>query len=521
MVALRDEIGEARLEDVPALVAQMERLQGVSLTRGDLQTMLVDPAAPYFGHLRLREEVAGRGAVERDVFIGRATFVDAAARVNIVDWRHAPVSQLFYRYAEGSDYEEQFGDRDVSGEIVARRILTIEGGVLVRVACPQGVWARRPRVTGAATRRLAAHRPADARARGRPGDGGASGARRAGRRARRPAGAGPPPPRDRGAARPAPVRRHHRARRRGGRHPGRRRQRQDDGRPAPARVPGAHVPASASRRGAWRSSRTARRWRRTSASCCRRWASGACASTTFMRAGRARAAPRAARGCAPPSSTMRPPAVTRVKSHPALLHELTRLAAAYRGKRTSRAAVELWADLLTDRARLLALVRDAAEMPVSERDVLEAHRAMTDRVAAVVARDPREGGAEAAAAKKVGAYRRGQAAAQAGRAAGPTCTGRRWAWRRSWAREPSTAICPRAYAGSRATSTTRATATMTRTTTRTCAARPASTACPPTTTCPCWTPTTSPSCCAPTSCCAARGGRLRTCSWTRRRICRR
>jgi len=28
MVALRDEIGEARLEDVPALVAQMERLQG-------------------------------------------------------------------------------------------------------------------------------------------------------------------------------------------------------------------------------------------------------------------------------------------------------------------------------------------------------------------------------------------------------------------------------------------------------------------------------------------------------------
>ena len=38
MVALRDEIGEARLEDVPALVAQMERLQGVALTRADLQT---------------------------------------------------------------------------------------------------------------------------------------------------------------------------------------------------------------------------------------------------------------------------------------------------------------------------------------------------------------------------------------------------------------------------------------------------------------------------------------------------
>ena len=142
MVALRDEIGEARLEDVPALVAQMERLQGVSATRGDLQTLLVDPASPYFGHLRLSERIPGRGEVQRDVLIGRATFVDAAARVNIVDWRHAPVSQLFYRYAEGSDYEERFGDRDVEGDIVARRTLTIENGVLLRVACPQGVWAR-------------------------------------------------------------------------------------------------------------------------------------------------------------------------------------------------------------------------------------------------------------------------------------------------------------------------------------------------------------------------------------------
>ena len=78
MIALRDEIGEARLEDVPALVAQMERLQNVSLTRGELQTILVDPAAPYFGHLRLREEVRGR-VVERDVLIGRATFVDPGA----------------------------------------------------------------------------------------------------------------------------------------------------------------------------------------------------------------------------------------------------------------------------------------------------------------------------------------------------------------------------------------------------------------------------------------------------------
>src|SRR6185369_3243065 len=108
----------------------------------EAQGMLVDPASPYFGHLRLREEVPGRPPVERDVLIGRATFVDPASRVNIVDWRHAPVSQLYYRYDEGSDYEERFGEREVSGEIEARRTLTIQDGTLRRVACPQGVWTR-------------------------------------------------------------------------------------------------------------------------------------------------------------------------------------------------------------------------------------------------------------------------------------------------------------------------------------------------------------------------------------------
>ncbi len=46
---------------------------------------------------------------------------------------------------------------------------------------------------------------------------------------------------------------------------------------------------------------------------------------------------------------------------------------------------------MTDRARLLTLLAGAAEMPIPERDVVEAHELMTDRVAAVMARDPREG----------------------------------------------------------------------------------------------------------------------------------
>jgi hypothetical protein len=73
------------------------------------------------------------------------------------------------------------------------------------------------------------------------------------------------------------------------------------------------------------------------------------------------------------------------------------LAAHHAGKRTARAVVELWANLLTDRSRLEALLCEAKEMPIPARDVAEAHPIMVERVAAIVARDPREGGGADAA----------------------------------------------------------------------------------------------------------------------------
>ena len=42
----------------------------------------------------------------------------ARAGVRIVDWRHAPVSQIYYRYEEGAEYEETFGERDVEGKVL-------------------------------------------------------------------------------------------------------------------------------------------------------------------------------------------------------------------------------------------------------------------------------------------------------------------------------------------------------------------------------------------------------------------
>jgi DNA helicase-2/ATP-dependent DNA helicase PcrA len=138
LVTLRDQIGEARLEDVPALVAQMERLQQVAARRAEVHVGDADPASPYFGRLVLLE-----GERKREVLIGRSTYLDARTGVQIVDWRDAPVSRVFYRYDEGDDYDEVFGDRLVEGEVLTRRSLAIASGLLRRIGSPQGTFMQR------------------------------------------------------------------------------------------------------------------------------------------------------------------------------------------------------------------------------------------------------------------------------------------------------------------------------------------------------------------------------------------
>src|ERR1700712_941498 len=138
LVSLRDQIAEARLEDVPALVAQMERLQQVAARRADVNTGDVDSASPYFGRLVLLE-----GDRKREVLIGRSTYLDSRTGVQIVDWRDAPVSRVFYRYEEGDDYDEVFGDRPVEGEVLTRRSLAIAAGRWRRIGSPQGTFMAR------------------------------------------------------------------------------------------------------------------------------------------------------------------------------------------------------------------------------------------------------------------------------------------------------------------------------------------------------------------------------------------
>ncbi len=137
LIALRDQIGEARLEDIPPLVEEMERLQQVSQRRAQVTEGVVDPMSPYFGRMVLEED--GR---KREILIGRSTFLDPKTGVRIVDWRDAPVSRVYYRYEEGDEYDEIFGDREVEGEVLVRRNLSITTGKLRRIGTPQGTFRR-------------------------------------------------------------------------------------------------------------------------------------------------------------------------------------------------------------------------------------------------------------------------------------------------------------------------------------------------------------------------------------------
>ncbi len=137
LIVLREEVLGAKEEDLPVLYAQMDQLNSsldsMKALRGRAE---VDPSCPYFAHLRLKE----RGRV-RDVYLGKATNLKHG--LQIVDWRNAPISKLFYLYSEGDEYEEYFGGQNHEGKVVARRIVNINNSRLVRVSNSSMTWVKR------------------------------------------------------------------------------------------------------------------------------------------------------------------------------------------------------------------------------------------------------------------------------------------------------------------------------------------------------------------------------------------
>ncbi len=137
LISLRDQIAEAHVEDLAPLIAEMYRMQALGAANGKGRTLPVDVKCPYFGHLKLND-----GKKIRDVLVGNRGFVKPGTQP-IVDWRNAPVSRIYYCYDEGDDYEEHFGGRPVSGLVEARRTVGIINGELRRITWSTGSVARK------------------------------------------------------------------------------------------------------------------------------------------------------------------------------------------------------------------------------------------------------------------------------------------------------------------------------------------------------------------------------------------
>jgi DNA helicase-2/ATP-dependent DNA helicase PcrA len=134
---IREDMGGAKAEDLGSLMQQFDQLHALlGQIRKARDTEDIDPDSPYFAHMRLLED-----GKERNLYLGKVTRIDHGLR--IVDWRNAPIAQLFYRYQEGEEYAEELDDdRLLEGHLVARRTVSIHRGSLERIEAPQGVFVR-------------------------------------------------------------------------------------------------------------------------------------------------------------------------------------------------------------------------------------------------------------------------------------------------------------------------------------------------------------------------------------------
>lgn len=122
---LREEAAAEDEDDVGVLLHELALRQKLSART---QSVLPDARSPYLAHLRLEEE-----GQSRDYLLGHGTFIDTRQNLRVVDWRVAPVAQLFYRYREGDHFEEQLPGRLATGTVTMRRVVVIHQGQLVQL----------------------------------------------------------------------------------------------------------------------------------------------------------------------------------------------------------------------------------------------------------------------------------------------------------------------------------------------------------------------------------------------------
>lgn len=123
--SLREEAAGEDEDDAGSLLHELALRQQLAQRT---QSVLPDPRSPYLAHLRLLED-----GESRDYLLGHGTYIDTRQNLRVVDWRVAPVAQLFYRYKEGDHFEEQFPGRIATGTVTLRRVIVIHQGRLMQV----------------------------------------------------------------------------------------------------------------------------------------------------------------------------------------------------------------------------------------------------------------------------------------------------------------------------------------------------------------------------------------------------
>jgi ATP-dependent DNA helicase UvrD/PcrA len=91
------------------------------------RTLLPQSRAPYSAHVKLRY-ADGR---ESDMLMGG--IFRRGAGLTILDWRTAPLSEVFFAYEEGEEYEVDLGDRKLEGVVLQRNLVRFEDGELVEL----------------------------------------------------------------------------------------------------------------------------------------------------------------------------------------------------------------------------------------------------------------------------------------------------------------------------------------------------------------------------------------------------
>jgi len=137
-------IGTAETKDEwSALYEQLNTYNALALQKG--KRPLPDPRCPYFAHFVLEEENQ-----TRDILIGYGSLVGTRAFKPIVDWRTAPVAELFFQVKEGEQFRQVLPKRIAEGLVSIRRVVNIKNSELISIDTPliryqindKGVWEK-------------------------------------------------------------------------------------------------------------------------------------------------------------------------------------------------------------------------------------------------------------------------------------------------------------------------------------------------------------------------------------------